>query len=149
MIDDQKALLRRNFLGGVLANLVWARLVDRHGSRPMLTVCATLSTITPLSAIFLPRLGWGGMLPVVFLGGATANGRKVGFSSALLELAPAIERPTYSALNAVMILPAAFLPLAAGFLLRYVSYSNLFLIAATFIGAGTLLTLRLPDRLSR
>lgn len=131
-------------LGGVLANLVWARLVDRYGSRHMLTVCAVTSMLVPLLAILLGRFGWGGLLPVIFLGGATFNGRKVGFNSALLELAPAAERPTYSALNAVLILPVAFLPLAAGVLLQHWSYPTLFLISAAFIAVGALLTQRLP-----
>jgi MFS family permease len=133
-------------LGGVLANLVWARLVDQCGSRRMLSVCATISTLTPLLAIGLGHLGWAGLLPVIFLGGATFNGRSVGFSSALLELAPAAERPTYSALNAVLILPAAFLSLVAGVLLQHWSYPTLFLIAAAFISMGALLTRRLPER---
>lgn len=133
-------------LGGVLANLVWARLVDRYGSRRMLTACALISTLTPLLAIALGRFGWGGLLPVIFLGGATFNGRKVGFNSALLELAPATERPTYAALNAVLILPVAFLSLVAGVLLQHWSYPTLFLIAAAFIGAGALLIRRLPER---
>jgi len=133
-------------LGGVLANLLWARLVDRYGSRWMLAVCATLSTLTLLLAAGLGRLGWPGMLAIFFLAGAASNGRGVGFSSALLELAPAAERPTYSALNAVLILPAAFLSLAAGVLLQHWSYPTLFLIAAAFIGMGALLTRRLPER---
>ena len=131
-------------LGGVLANLVWARLVDRYGSRRMLAMCAVTSMLTPLSAILLGRFGWTGLLPVVFLGGAAFNGRKVGFNSALLELAPAAERPTYSALNAVLILPVAFLSLAAGVLLQHWSYPALFFIAAAFISVGALLTQRLP-----
>jgi MFS family permease len=132
-------------LGGVLANVIWARLVDRDGSRRMLSVCATISTLTPLLAIGLARLGWAGLLPVIFLGGATFNGRNVGFSSMLLELAPAAERPTYAALNAVLILPVAFLSLVAGVLLQYWSYPTLFFIAMVFIGMGALLTRRLPD----
>jgi hypothetical protein len=63
----------------------------------------------------------------------------------LLELAPAAERPTYAALNAVLILPVAFLSLAAGALLQRWSYPTLFLIAMVFIGIGALLTQRLPD----
>jgi MFS family permease len=133
-------------LGGVLANVVWARLVDEHGSRQMLSSCAVVSMVTPLLAILLGRLGWIGLLPVIFLGGATFNGRTVGFSSALLELAPAAERPTYSALNVVLILPVAFLSLIAGMLLERWSYPTLFLVAAGFIGMGVLLTRRLPGR---
>jgi len=110
----------------------------------MLAMCAVTSMLTPLSAILLGRFGWTGLLPVVFLGGAAFNGRKVGFNSALLELAPAAERPTYSALNAVLILPVAFLSLAAGVLLQHWSYPALFFIAAAFISVGALLTQRLP-----
>jgi len=112
----------------------------------MLATCAVISMLTPLSAIMLGQFGWGGLLPVMFLGGATFHGRGVGFSSALLELAPAAERPTYSALNAVLILPVAFLSLVAGVLLQHWSYPALFLIAASFIGVGALLTRRLPER---
>ena len=134
--------------GGVLANLYWARLVDRYGSRRMLSVCAALSTSIPILAVGLGLMGWRGMLPVVFLVGAIINGRSVGFSSALLELAPADERPTYSALDNMLILPIAFVPLLAGILLQYWTYPALFLLASGFIGAGALLTRKLPSRSS-
>jgi MFS family permease len=71
-------------LGGVLANIAWARLVDRSGSRRMLVFCAIVSTLTPLSAIFGATLGWQALMLVFFLAGATFNGRKVGFQSALI-----------------------------------------------------------------
>jgi hypothetical protein len=45
----------------------------------------------------------------------------------------------------VLILPVAFLSLAAGALLQRWSYATLFLIATVFIGIGALLTQRLPD----
>ena len=126
-------------LGGVAAALVWARIVDRYGSWRMLASCAVISALTPLLAIALGRLGWAGMLPVLFVTGATVNGRDVGFSSALLELAPGDQRPTYSALNAGLMLPAAFLPLAAGALLQRWSYPAIFAGSAVFVGAGAAL----------
>ncbi len=60
-------------IGGVLSNLLWARLVDRLGSRKMLAVCASMSMLTPLLAIVGARWGWQGILPAVFLGGAAFN----------------------------------------------------------------------------
>ncbi len=126
-------------LGGVSAALFWARLVDRYGSWRMLSVCAALSALTPLLAIGLGQLGWTGVLPVLFLAGATLNGRDVGFSSALLELAPGAQRPTYSALNTWLMLPAAFLPLAAGALLQQWSYPAIFLLTMAFVSAGAAL----------
>lgn len=129
-------------LGGVLANIVWARLVDRSGSRWMLFFCAVTSTLTPILAVLLSPLGWPGLMVVFFLAGATFNGRRVGFQSALLELAPAAERPTYAGINAVLILPLAFLSLGAGILLQQWSYTSLFIFAAIFIGAGAFLAWR-------
>ena len=123
-------------LGGAPANLLWAWLVDRYGSWRMIALCALVSTLTPLLAIGLGHLGWVGILPVLFLVGATSNGRSVGFSSVLLELAPRDERPTYSALSTWLMLPAAFLPLAAGALLRQWSYPTIFVLTAVFVGVG-------------
>ena len=134
--------LLAQILGGVLANLLWARLVDRTGSRQMLVVCASISTITPLLAIALAHLGWQALLVVFFLAGATFTGRKVGFQSALLELAPAAERPTYAGLNAVLILPLAFLTLIAGVFLQHGSYTTLFILASAFIAVGTIVAHR-------
>lgn len=129
-------------VGGVISNILWARLVDRYGSRNMITVCAVLSSATPFLAVILGVLGWAGLLPVLFLSGVVLSGRKVGFATAVLELAPSLERPTYAALNSVLILPVALLPLLAGVLLHVCSYSVLFVTAAIFIGAGACLARR-------
>ena len=129
--------------GGVLGNLLWARLVDKASSRTMLTACAVTSTAAPLLAIALGPLGWWGLMPTVFLAGATFNGRRVGFQSALLELAPATKRPTFAALNTVLILPLAILPLLAGLLLNTWSYPALFALTAGFVGLGAIWTRKL------
>ena len=129
-------------IGGLLSNLVWARLVDKSGSRRMIFYCAVLSTLTPLLAIAMSRWGWLALLPVFFLAGAIMNGRSVGFQSALLELAPAPERSTYAALNSVLIIPVAFLSLIGGLFLREFSYDALFIAAAVFIAAGAVVARR-------
>ena len=141
-LDSIGWYLLAQILGGVLANLLWSRLVDRTGSRQMLVVCGSISTITPLLAIFLAPFGWQALLVVFFLAGATFTGRKVGFQSALLELAPAAERPTYAGLNTVLILPLAFLTLIAGIFLQHGSYKTLFILASAFIAVGTVLAHR-------
>jgi len=134
--------LTAQVLGGVLSNLFWGRMVDRSGSRHMLLFCSVTSTLTPLLAIFMGTWGWKTFLPVFFLAGAAYQGRIVGFQSALLEVAPSAERATYAGLNAILILPVAFLPLAAGFLLSYISYTALFAFSAVFIGTGAIIIYR-------
>ncbi len=128
--------------GGFVANLLWARLVDRAGSRWMLVCCAVVSMLTPLLAIALAPLGWPYMTLVFLLAGATFSGRNVGFQSALLELAPAAKRATYAGINAILILPLAFLSLGAGLFLQGFSYTTFFIIAAVFIGAGAIMARR-------
>jgi len=140
--DSVGWFLLAQVLGGSLSNLVWARIVDTSGSRRMLFLCAVISTITPLIAIVLGSLSWMALLPAFFFAGAVFNGRKVGFQSALLEVSPAAERSTYAGLNAVLTLPVAFLPLAAGLFLQYCSYTALFLIASIFIGIGAVVIYR-------
>ncbi|HDN04615.1 MAG TPA: MFS transporter [Chloroflexi bacterium] len=129
-------------IGGVLANLIWARLVDIAGSRKMVVACALTSTVIPILALGLTPLGWPALVPVFFIIGATISGRSVGFQSALLELAPAAERPTFTGLNQVLILPLAFLTLMAGLFLEHGSYSVLFFLTSAVVGAGALVALR-------
>lgn len=133
-------------LGGALSNLFWARLVDRSGARRMLLFCAVLSASIPLLAVILGLMGWAALLPVFFLAGAVTNGRIVGFQSALLEIAPDTERSTYAGLNAVLILPVAFLPLAAGLFLQNWPYTILFIFTAVFVGAGAFVIRRWMKR---
>jgi MFS family permease len=129
-------------IGGLLSNLVWARLVDKSGSRRMIFYCAVLSFTIPLLAIALSHRGWLALLPVFFLAGAIINGRSVGFQSALLELAPVSERSTYAALNSVLIIPIAFLSLMGGLFLLEFSYTTFFIITAVFIAAGAFVAWR-------
>jgi len=130
--------------GGVVSNFLWARLVDRRDSRFMLFFCALTAALTPLLAIFLARWGWMALLPIFFFAGSTFNGRRVGFQTALLEIAPDAQRGTYAGLNALLSLPIAFLPLLAGVLLEAISYPTLFVVTAVFTGAGAVSTYWLP-----
>lgn len=92
--------------------------------------------------MILGALSWQGVLAVFLLARATYNGRVVGYQGALLELAPSNERGTIAGVNEAMILPVAFLSLAARILLQYWSFETLFLLAAPFIGAGALVLWR-------
>ncbi len=133
-------------VGGILSNFVWAWMVDRYDSRRMLVGCALTSASVPLLAIVLGGWGWQGLLPVFFLAGAILSGRRVGFQTALLEMAPSERRGTYAGLNSMLILPVAFLPLLAGVFLKWMSYPALFAFTAVVILCGGVLALQLPAK---
>jgi len=73
---------------------------------------------------------------IFFLVGAFVNGRNVGFQSALLDIAPPTQRGIYAAMDGVLSLPIAFLPLAAGLFLNRFSYPALFVLVSIFVAAG-------------
>jgi len=147
-LDATGWYLLAQVVGGVLANLAWSQLVDLAGSRKMIVYCAITSALIPLLAVGLAPFGWPALLLVFFLVGAIISGRSVGFQSALLELAPAAERPTFTGLNGVMILPLAFLSLAAGIFLEHGSYAALFILTSAFIGAGAVVAVRWSNQIT-
>ncbi|MBN2799521.1 MAG: MFS transporter [Deltaproteobacteria bacterium] len=112
--------------GGLIANLLWARLVDRLGARRMILVCVGLASTTPFLALWALHLGWPALVGVLFLAGATQGGRKVGFAAALLEEAPPARRGAYGATYALLGLPVALLPLLGGVLAAWSSFEVLF-----------------------
>jgi len=130
--------------GRLLGSFVWARIVDRTGTRRMLTYCAAVSTAAPVLAAFSQTTSWPTLLPVFFLAGAAFSGRKIGFSAAVLTIAPTTERPTYAGVNALLVLPVAFLPALAGILLTRWSYNTIFLVVAGIIAVGVFWAGRLP-----
>ena len=136
--------LTAQVVGGFFSNFLWARLVDKYDSRTMLFFCALTAALTPLLAIFFAQWGWMALLPIFFLAGSTFNGRRVGFQTALLELAPDSQRGTYAGINALLSLPIAFLPLIAGALLKVISYPTLFMVTTLFTGLGAISTYWLP-----
>jgi hypothetical protein len=83
------------------------------------------------------------LLRTSFLADAAFNGRRVGLQSALLELAPATKRPTFAALNTVVIRPLAALPLLADLFLQAWPYPALLALTAGFVGLGAVWTRKL------
>lgn len=122
--------------GALIGSLAWAQLVDRFGSRRMLLVCVIVSALTPLVALSAWVVGWAILVFVAGLVGATTAGRGIGFSSALLEIAPAERRPTYAATYALLGLPVAAMPLIGGVVVELLSFAALFWLTALFLACA-------------
>ncbi len=119
--------------GSLLGNLAWGRLVNRLGSRPMIAACAAVGTVAPLVALSSTVLGWPALVAATALAGATRAGRSVGFSSGVLELAPAARRPSYRASYSLMSLPASLMPLLGGVVAGATSYPTLFAVTGALM----------------
>ena len=129
-------------VGGLVSNLLWARLVDRWGAPRMIQVCVTMAILAPLLGVASLRLGWPLLVVVMLLVGATQTGRKVGFSAALLEIAPPERRATWGATYALLGLPVAAMPLMGGLLVAWTSYEVLFALTAVLLAGALVVVTR-------
>ncbi len=115
-----------------LFNLLWLRISDRQGNRPLFIVSGiiTLGSVgLALLSSVLPdiQLGtvWGlnfnlplvGLVAAFAASGAGNSGQVVAFNSYLLEYTPERARPVYLAVYFQVLLPLAFMPLAAALLI--------------------------------
>ena len=135
--------------GSMAASLVWAGVNDRRGPRAVIVGVAALRALPPLLALAIPALaatfpGWAApgtgqyVYGLVFLfTGALAGGGMIGFSSYLLEVAPAPERPLYVGLGNTLAAPGLLAPVLGGWLVSVWSYQPVFLLAGA-LGLATL-----------
>jgi MFS family permease len=117
-------------LGSLLGDFAWGKLVDRFGSRRMILSCVVVSAITPVVALLAWVVGWQILVLVIGLMGATTAGRSIGFTSALLEIAPADRRAIYTATYALTYVPLAVMPLLGGAIAEVFSFKILFILTA-------------------
>ncbi len=116
-------------LGSLLGDFAWGRLVDRFGSRSMILSCVLISALTPMIALSAWVVGWQILVLVIGLMGATVAGRSIGFTSALLEIAPPDRRAIYTATYALTYVPLAIMPLLGGIIAETFSFRTLFVLA--------------------
>ena len=116
--------------GALVGNVSWGWIVDRYDSRHMILACVIVATLTPLLALLAPTIGWQVLVVATGLTGATTTGKIVGYSSAVLELAPADRRSSYAGTFALLSLPTAFMPLIGGAIASATSFQTLFVVTA-------------------
>ncbi|MEI6501788.1 MAG: MFS transporter, partial [Armatimonadota bacterium] len=141
-------------VGGALSSLVWGRIADRFGSRPVLMSAVTLTLTIPLGWLLLPReapylLVWCGAL--YFAHGIALNGTIIGSGRLLFnDVVPPQENTAYTALYYAWLgLVGGLAPIVAGGLLQagaswshpvawltVDSHTVLFALAALMIGGG-------------
>jgi len=123
-------------LGSLLGDFAWGKLVDQFGSRRMILSCVLVSAITPLVALLAWVAGWQILVLAIGLTGATTAGRSIGFTSALLEIAPANRRAIYTATYALTYVPLAVMPLLGGAIAGTSSFRTLFGLTALAVLAS-------------
>jgi MFS family permease len=136
----------------LLAGVIFGRLSDAHGNRITILVAnwcglATFMLATAAAAVApaSPNLGvW--LLGAAFCAlGFLGPGRETGETNYLLDIAPALKRPSYIGFSNAFLLPMTVLPVAVGALAPHVGYLALFGAAAFVALLAILLGGHLPE----
>lgn len=134
--------------GGMLSNIIWAHLSDFKGNKLIIVFTALIGFFIPLLALIIPASHSALFILVFAASGVFINGRSVGSTNFLLDIAPAKDRPTYISLKGTLALPIVIFPLIGGIITQYFSYETLFKITGLLAMGGFIssCTLKEPRR---
>ncbi len=119
-------------LGSALfAGLVWGRLNDRRGSRPVLiTSCLLGVAQCGLGVALLPTHSVALLVAALVLGGVSGAGFNVSLVPLLLDVVPADQRPLYIGLSNTLLGVVMLLTSLVGLIVDYLGFAACFLFCA-------------------
>ncbi len=130
---------------GMISNIIWAYLSDFKGNKLIIIFTALIGFSVPLLALFIPASHSSLFILVFAAIGFFINGRSIGSTNFLLDIAPEKDRPTYISLKGTLALPIVIFPLIGGIITQYFSYETLFIITALLAGGGLLVSFTLQE----
>jgi hypothetical protein len=145
-------------LGQVLSNIGWQALARRSGTTAVMRSATLVAGLCAFAAAWLafasrPGVGWIGVGTAVLLfellaafGGAAQSGTVLSYSSLMLELAPAGERPMFVGLLNSVLAVSMLLPPLAGALVDRIGAPAVFALCALGTIPCHLAARRLPQR---
>ena len=139
--------------GMIGGSLLFGRMSDKIGNRSVLVVTAATTLAMPILALTVYFFSLQGQMPLltvlyalIFIGiGISDTGQFIGFTNFVLDIASEAERPSYYGLLNALSVVSAVLPLLGGILISRFGYELVFWIAAVFLLAAFLLSIRLPE----
>jgi len=120
-----------SIVGLILSNLVWHQVVRRWSFRGVLLAWSLLAGLLPLVALFLSfQENLLYYVPVFFLGGASISAQRIAADGVLLEISDESNRTLYTGINGAFNLSIALFPLLSGFLIHWLGFAPIFIVAA-------------------
>jgi MFS family permease len=120
-----------------VTNLLWGLLADRKGHKVVLCAAAAFMAVTATIAWLASSPAW---LWVTFgLLAVSMSGESVSRMNIILEFCAPEDRPTYIGLTNTLLAPATLAPILGGALATWFSYRGMFVVAAIFSVAGSVL----------
>lgn len=105
--------------GTIFSTFIWGFLSRKFGSQSVVKICIFLGGSIPIVALALARFGPEIYSLVFLLVGFVISGRKVGFDSYLLDIAPEDKRTVYLGVRGTLNIFVVILPILGGGLILF------------------------------
>ena len=122
--------------GTVFSNFLWAYLSRRFGSKSVVNVCILTGSLIPISALLLSRIGPDAYSFVFLLVGFVISGRRIGFDTYLLDIAPESKRTVYLGVRGTLNVLVVILPIMGSIFIDTLGYNFTFLLVSTVMVLG-------------
>lgn len=113
--------------GTIFSNLIWSFLSKKFGSKSVVKICIFIGGSIPIIALILSNFGPGFYGLVFLLVGFVISGRKIGFDSYLLDIAPEDKRTVYLGVRGTLNIFVVILPLLGGVFIDIIGYPITFI----------------------
>jgi len=118
-------------------NLLWGLLADRKGHKIVLCGAAVAMAVTALVGWMATSPAW--LWATFGLLAISMSADSVSRMNIILEFCAPEDRPTYIGLTNTLLAPATLAPILGGALATWFSYRGMFVVAAIFSVAGSVL----------
>jgi MFS family permease len=108
--------------GTILSNILWGFISNKFGSKSVIKICILTGASIPFIAILLSNFG-PNIFAIVFLFiGFIISGRRIGFETYLLDIAPSDKRTVYFGIRGTLNILAVILPILGGLFIDKIGY---------------------------
>lgn len=116
--------------GTIFSNLVWGFISKKFGSKSIVRTCIFVGGSIPIIALILARFGPDIYSFVFLLVGFVISGRKIGFESYLLDIAPEDKRTVYLGVRGTLNIFVVILPILGGIFIDGIGYPITFIMVS-------------------
>lgn len=116
--------------GTIFSNFVWAFLSKKFGSKSVVRICILVGGSIPVLALILSRSGPDLYSLVFLLVGFVISGRRIGFDSYLLDIAPEEKRTVYLGVRGTLNIFVVILPILGGIFIDIIGYPITFILVS-------------------
>ena len=122
--------------GTVFSNFIWGYLSRKFGAKSVIKVCILTGGTIPLVALFLSRIGPDAYSFVFLLLGFIISGRRIGFDSYLLDIAPEDKRTVYLGVRGTLNILVVILPIMGSIFIEILGYAFTFILVSSVMFLG-------------